>query len=103
MGRLRRIEQEIDGTDGVHYPARPCLSVTSHQRRRPLARQGSRQLAGERGVLVRQVCATHRVGEADNLIEPWLHDLRDAWTGHRYKDWRSASRWRVDSIQKLAE
>jgi hypothetical protein len=32
------------------------------------------------------VCATHRVGEADDLIEPWLHDLRNGRTGHRRKD-----------------
>ncbi len=66
VGRLRRIEQVIDGADGVHRPTRPGVTVPSHEWRRPLARH---QFAGERRLLVRQVCAADRVGEADDRVK----------------------------------
>jgi len=77
MGRLGRIEQEIDGADRVRHSTRPRVRAALHQRRGPLARESRRQLSRERGVLLGQVCSTDRVGDADDGVKARLDTVRD--------------------------
>jgi len=65
---LRAIEQEVDSADGVDRPGGPDSRATARQRRRPLARQPSDELATELRVLVIEMRLTGFVGDREDLL-----------------------------------